>query len=273
MGKIEIKAIYDGVGTCDLVDFIAQHAALSKAAIKRGLTFGGGWIKPAGQGALKRCRKAKYSVKPGETCEFYYDADLIAQEWAEPIVIFEQEHFGVWYKPRHQVTQGSRYGDANALERQISQLRQQPVWLVHRLDSAASGLVMFAYSSAACAKLSLLLQQHKIKKIYQAQVLGQISESGTIDVLLDGHCALTEYTRVQQDERCSWVSIRLHTGRYHQIRRHLANIGHPLMGDPRYGNGNRQNAGLQLVASQLEFIDPFNNAPVCVTLPREYCLF
>ena len=59
MSKTEVNAVFNGPGTVDLVDFIAAHCALSKAAIKRGLTFGGGWIKPAGQSSFKRCRKAK----------------------------------------------------------------------------------------------------------------------------------------------------------------------------------------------------------------------
>lgn len=273
MSKIEINTVYDGTVAMDWVDFIAAHTPLSKAAIKRGLTFGGGWIKPAGQSAFKRCRKAKSQIQPGDTGAFYYDAELLARPAVPPQVVFENAYFGIWYKPRHQVTQGSRYGDANALERQIAQLRKQPVWLVHRLDSAASGLVIFAYSSAVCAQLNKLLQTHQIKKMYQAQVLGLISAQGIIELPLEGHSARTEYTRVQQDEHCSWVSIRLHTGRHHQIRRHFAQLGHPLMGDPRYGSGNTHRAGLQLVASQLEFIDPVNNAPVKVTVPVEYGLF
>ena len=273
MQKIEITEINRSSNAIDLVDFIEGHTKLSKAAIKRGLTFGGGWIKPAGLSSFKRCRKAKYSVKPGDTCAFYYDAKLIAEPQAEPVVIFENSHFGIWYKPRNQVTQGSRYGDANSLERQISQLRQKPVWLIHRLDSAASGLVIFAYSAAVCAQLNQLLQSQNIKKIYQAQVLGQVLKNGTIELPLDGNTALTEYTCVQQDDYSSLVIIRLHTGRFHQIRRHFAQIGHPLLGDPRYGEGNSHQAGLHLVASQLEFLDPINRTPVNVTLPREYCLF
>ncbi|HMU66293.1 MAG TPA: RluA family pseudouridine synthase [Cellvibrionaceae bacterium] len=273
MSKTAVTLIHQGASAIDLVDLIASHCALSKAAIKRGLTFGGGWIKPAGQSAFKRCRKAKASIKPGDTCAFYFDEHLIAQQWPQPEVIFEHEHFGIWYKPRHQVTQGSKYGDANSLERQINQLRQKPVWLVHRLDSAACGLVLFAYTAAACAKLNNLLQNQQIHKIYQAQVLGQIAASGRIDVPLDGKNALTEFTRIAVDEHSSLVSIRLHTGRLHQIRRHFAALGHPLLGDPRYGSSNAHSDGLKLVASELRFTDPISRTPLSITLPREYCLF
>jgi tRNA pseudouridine32 synthase/23S rRNA pseudouridine746 synthase len=273
MAKLELTARHEGDSTVDLVDFIATHCALSKAAIKRGLTFGGGWLKPAGQSAFKRCRKAKTCVKPGDTCAFYFDEQLIAQQWPQPKVIFEHEHFGIWYKPRNQVTQGSKYGDANSLERQIGQLRQKPVWLIHRLDSAACGLVLFAYSAAACAKINNLLQNQQIHKIYQAQVVGQITASGRIDTPLDGKNALTEFTAVAVDEHSSLVSIRLHTGRLHQIRRHFAGLGHPLLGDPRYGSGNAHPDGLKLVASELSFTDPISRTPLCITLPREYCLF
>lgn len=273
MAKIEVKAVNTGVTACDLVDFIAAQCTLSKAAIKRGLTFGGGWIKPVGQSSLKRCRKAKYSLKPGDACEFYYDENLIAQRWEAPLPVYEQQQFGIWYKPRHQVTQGSRYGDANALERHISDFKQQPIWLVHRLDSAACGLVMFAYSAQACAKLSQLMQAREIVKTYQAQLEGSVDAQGVIEQPLDGQDALTEFNRVTQDDHTSWVSIRLHTGRYHQIRRHFAAIGHPLVGDPRYGAGKSNAAGLQLVASQLEFCEPFFQVPLRITLPHEYCLF
>ena len=84
------------------------------------------------------------------------------------------------------------------------------------------------------------------------------SAAGRIDLPLDGRPALTEY-RVERYDRArdaSVVQIRIRTGRTHQIRRHLAALGHPVLGDPRYGRGNADPRGLQLVAAGLTFRCP-----------------
>ena len=82
-----------------------------------------------------------------------------------------------------------------------------------------------------------------------------------IDLALDGKPALTEVTVDDYDQQThtSRVFIVIRTGRKHQIRRHFEMIGYPVMGDPRYGKGNKNEDGMQLAATALEFQCPFTN--------------
>lgn len=275
MTTIELKQHHQHAPTV-LVDAIAEASGLAKSAVKRGLTFGGGWIKLAGDKQLKRCRKAKQAIQAGDYYEFYYDAQLLAAPIPQPTVILETPHWGIWYKPVNQVAQGSRFGDANCLEVCVKRSRAGPVFLVHRLDREASGLLMLAYTPQAAAALSQLWAGREIQKGYQARVLGAVAPTGDIELELDGKPAHTHYTLAYhaEDNASSAVDVRLYTGRLHQIRRHFAAIGHPLLGDPKYGEGNRFSGGLQLVASRLSFPDPCNQQQLvdCV-LPLEKRLF
>lgn len=260
-----------------LVDKLALLTGASKSLIKRAMLFGGCWVRGAGQKALKRCRKAKALLKPGDYLEFYVETQLLEAPIPEPIPILETAHWGIWFKPVNQVSQGSRFGDANCLEVCVARLRKAPVFLVHRLDREACGLVLLAYSSAAAAQLSQLWSTQTIEKYYQARVLGLPEPmEGNIKLDLDGKAAHTQYRVAGQASAVqSWIDIRLHTGRLHQIRRHMAAIGHPLMGDPEYGEGNGFGAGLQLAAVELRFVDPCQAAKpsVICRLPPQWCLF
>jgi tRNA pseudouridine32 synthase/23S rRNA pseudouridine746 synthase len=94
-------------------------------------------------------------------------------------------------------------------------------------------------------------------------VLGNLTDTlpgDKIDPALDGKSALTEIAvdHYDQETFTSKVYIVIRTGRKHQIRRHFEMIGHPVMGDPRYGEGNKNKEGMQLAATALEFQCPFN---------------
>ena len=261
-----------------LVEAIAEaagEASLSKSAIKRALVFGGGWLKVAGSKQLKRCRKAKQLVRPGDYFEFYYDPQLLAEALPPPRPVMETPSWGIWYKPVNQLSQGSRFGEANSRDVCVKQQRQAPVHLIHRLDREASGLLMLAYTPAAAAALSQLWAGREIAKYYQVQVLGQLEpEVGDIQLPLDDKPAHTQYRQVSSTGGTSRVDVRLYTGRLHQIRRHFAAIGHPVLGDPRYGEGNHYDNGLQLVAVGLDFTDPCNNRQrIECRLPAELCLY
>lgn len=276
MAPIRLQQVYSGAPS-PLVDVLAGLTPLSKSCIKRALVFGGGWVKAAGKRQLQRCRKAKYVVKPGDTLAFYYDEALLAAPVAVPECLLDTPHFGVWYKPANQVVQGSLFGDANSLEAVIQTLRGHAVHVVNRLDREAKGLVLVAYEPAAAKALSHLWQQQAVEKDYQALVLGHPQPAeGHLRTPLEGKAAHTEYQVVAHlDNGLSHVAIRLHTGRYHQIRRHFADFGHPLMGDPAYGEGNRWPQGLQLAAVGLRFLNPCCQPaqPVAVRVPEGYGLF
>ncbi|RJX35550.1 MAG: RluA family pseudouridine synthase [Desulfurivibrio sp.] len=249
----------DPLTACEL---LARKTGLAKGRIKDAMTKGAVWLKKR-QGKLQRLRRATAAVKPGDQLAIHYDASLLALVPPRARCVSDQGHYSVWEKPAGLLAQGTQYGDHCSLLRQAELFftPPRPVFLVHRLDREAAGLMLIAHSREAASRLSLLLQRNLIAKRYQVQVLGNMASrpGKRIDLPLDGKAAVTEYEAIAYDPvtNTSKVMVRIHTGRLHQIRRHFALIGHPVMGDPRYGIGNKNQEGLQLKADQLIFICPF----------------
>ena len=172
------------------------------------------------------------------------------------------------------MSQGNQFGDhmsiLRIIEKQLHNKRE--VFPVHRLDRETSGLIIVAHNKKMAATLSSLFQTQQIQKNYQAIVLGEIEESGTIDRALDKKKAVTHFKRINfnQETNCSLIDIRLETGRTHQIRRHCDSIGHPIMGDPKYGVGNKNREGLQLIAYKLIFNCPIEHQEITIELAEPF---
>ncbi|HVY30031.1 MAG TPA: pseudouridine synthase [Polyangiaceae bacterium] len=119
----------------------------------------------------------------------------------------------------------------------------QWVYPVHRLDRGASGVLLFGLSPDAARVLCGQFEQHSVAKTYVALVRGAPPHATTVDHPLRpdnsdiAQPALTELLRLEQFGRYAWVQARPHTGRLHQIRRHLKHISCPIIGDVRYGKG------------------------------------
>lgn len=159
------------------------------------------------------------------------------------------------------------------------------VYPVHRLDRGTSGALVFARTREAAATLSLGFESRQVDKRYLALVRGAPADSGTIDYPLpksgegDGPRvpAVTRFSVVARSsvDRCSLVLAIPETGRGHQIRRHLRHLGHPLVGDVNYGNGeiNRHYRAaydlhrLALHAHAVAFDHPVSGARVAITAP------
>jgi len=123
--------------------------------------------------------------------------------------------------------------------------------IVHRLDKDTSGLMVLAKTDAAHRILGRQLSQRRVKRVYAALVWGHIDEALDIDapiarhpndrkrmaVLASGRSAKTHVDPIARFDVCDLVSVRLETGRTHQIRVHLGYVGHPVVGDPVYGGG------------------------------------
>ena len=144
--------------------------------------------------------------------------------------------------------------------------------IVHRIDKDTSGLLVVAKTDAAHLGLSAQLEAHSMEREYRAVVHGWLRESeGVIDaplarhpvhrkkmaVVPGGRRAVTHYRVLEQFPRFCYLSCRLETGRTHQIRVHMASIGHPLAGDPLYGPARGLSIGGQcLHAAVLGFTHP-----------------
>jgi tRNA pseudouridine65 synthase len=125
----------------------------------------------------------------------------------------------------------------------VRDLVGQWVYPVHRLDRGASGVLLFGLSSQAARILCGCFERHEVEKHYLALVRGAPPETLLIDHPLKPdnsdvpQTAVTNVRRLAQFGRYAWVEARPHSGRLHQIRRHLKHISCPIIGDVRYGKG------------------------------------
>ena len=156
--------------------------------------------------------------------------------------------------------------------------------IVHRIDKDTSGLLIVAKSDFAHQALAAQLQDHSLSRVYECIVVGGVrDDSGTIDapigrhprdrkrmaVVPDGRPAVTDFEVVARYRGYTHLRCRLHTGRTHQIRVHLAYKGHPVLGDPVYGRKVPElgQSTQCLHAKKLTFLHPRTGEPVTVTCP------
>jgi len=254
---------------------LADTSGLPKERIKHAMIKGAVWLKSPGK-EERRLRKAKFKLRPGDFVQLFYDANVLAQTPPEPTCIAEYDDFSVWFKPPWLLSQGSRYGDHCSLLRLAEKSDQQrDFMLIHRLDREASGLILLAHNRNAAMLLSKLFQENKIEKRYFAEVHGipEIPQEGlqlTTDI--DEKSAHTEILSVQPGKTKSnaILDIKLHSGRLHQIRRHLADFGYSVIGDPKYGEvQQRGHYELHLCAWKISFHSPFTDLQTSFQVPRE----
>lgn len=135
-------------------------------------------------------------------------------------------------KPAGLPSQQDRAGRRGAWE--ILGEREDYLGLHHRLDTAASGLLLFTVDKRANRGIARQLQDHSMIRHYTAVVLGDPGDQGRWEAPIDGKRACTHWRALERG-RTSLLELSLETGRTHQIRRHAAEAGHPLLGDRRYG--------------------------------------
>ena len=157
--------------------------------------------------------------------------------------------------------------------------------IVHRIDQNTSGLIVAAKNDRAHLALAAQLQDHSLARTYEAVAVGSLKEdSGTVDAPIgrhpvdrkkmaidrkNGREALTHWSVLARYPGHTHVECRLETGRTHQIRVHLASIGHPLLGDTVYG-GKKPVSGLAgqcLHARRLRFVHPSTGQTVELECP------
>ena len=208
--------------------------------------------------------RVSYAVSPHDVIHITLPESPAPDVTAEDIpltIIYEDAQLLVVNKPAGMVTHPA-YGNytgtlVNALLYHSASLsavndRTRP-GIVHRLDKDTSGLLVVAKTDAAHAHLARQFARRTIRREYQAIVWGAFPvEKGIIEanlgrsksdrkkmaVVEDGKVAVTEYTVLERFAWLSLIRLKLQTGRTHQIRVHLAHVGHPVFGDPTY-NGRR----------------------------------
>jgi len=242
------------------ITLLATASGLSKQNIKQVMQKGAVWLSRNGN--TRRLRRAKYQLLSGDELHLYYDQAIQNTVPPVPQLIADEGDYSVWYKPQGMYSQGTKWGDHCAIGRWVERHLDRTTFTVHRLDRAATGLILLAHKKGSAAKLSSLFAQREIKKHYRARVHGEFpAEPQLFDQAIEdrearSHARLIDYGA---ELNCSLVEVEIETGRKHQIRRHLSIAGYPIIGDRLYGctdEGDQEKEDLQLLAYQLSFIDP-----------------
>ena len=178
------------------------------------------------------------------------DRITIAGELPDLEILREMRDWVAVNKPAGMPAQPMRGRKALSLE-ELMRARYGEVFLVHRIDTWTSGVMVFARTRPAAADLSALFATRAVRKVYLAVVEGAIREPVTIDTPIAGKEARTIIHPLRSLEGTTLVEAEILTGRTHQIRIHMQSVKHPVCGDRRYG-ATRSAARMLLHAWKLE---------------------
>ena len=230
-------------------------------------------------------RKAGFKLRAGATVRATVPEAAPATVEAEDIaldVVYEDDDLAVVFKPSGMVVHpaaGNESGTlVNALLKRLDNLSgiggEIRPGIVHRIDKDTSGLLLVAKNDFAHVALSEQIKAHTVKRAYRAIVIGGFREaSGTVEgpigrhptdrkrmaIVPGGREAVTHWTALEPLRGATLIEARLTTGRTHQIRVHMASIGHPVLGDPVYGPKKSPypvEGGQLLHAFRLGFVHP-----------------
>ena len=204
------------------------------------------------------------------------------------IVLYEDNHIIVVLKPQNIPSCEDESKDKDLLtvvKEYVKDKEHKPgnvyIGLVHRLDRPTGGVMVFAKSSKAAARLSEQMKSGDFEKKYSAVLVGNLKEKrGTLTNYLKKNpinnmvyvCPQTvdgakfaelEYRVLEEKEGLSLAEIKLHTGRTHQIRVQMSYICSPVYGDMRYGGESAKKGKLALWATSLSFSHPISKERLC----------
>lgn len=214
-------------------------------------------------------------------------------EGIETRIVYEDNHLIIINKNPSEIVQGDKTGDIPLSETLKGYLKkkykkQGNVYLgvVHRIDRPVSGCVIFAKTDKALSRMNKLIQEREIKKLYWAVVKNKPpkeserlshflvkneKQNKSYAVKADVKNALKaemEYKLIASSDNYFLLEIQLFTGRHHQIRAQLAEIGCPIKGDLKYGfPRSNQDASIHLHARKVEFVHPVSKEKISVIAP------
>lgn len=225
----------------------------------------------------------KEPIAAGTQLQFAFEVPVSNYEptnECEVTIVYEDEHCLIVSKPKGMATHPNdefdRHTCMNNIMRYVQDQGGTYAEHVHRLDQGTKGLLLVAKHPIAKSVFDRMIEEKTIIRTYAAEVQGNIrTDSGTIDAPIgkdrhhntrrvvaptgQGQHAVTHYEVVNRYKSTCVVHLVLETGRTHQIRVHMAHLGHPIVGDTMYGARQTDSGDYELHAIRLEFEHPFLN--------------
>lgn len=208
-----------------LIEFLAQRLSVSRRKAKALLDARAVWVNQ------RRVWMARHVLAPYDEVEIVMGPLRPAPRTPLP-VLYEDADWIIANKPPGLLSNGPD----SVEERLGTQTGNPRLRAAHRLDRETSGCLLLAKTEAAFALAVRMIRERRMLKIYHGIVAGCLRTSNLIiNRPLDGEQAMTRVRTLNANRLASHLAIRLETGRTHQIRRHLAGLCHPVLGDRRYG--------------------------------------
>jgi len=217
-------------------------------------------------------------------------------------VLYEDNHIIAVVKPAGLLTQGDRSGEPSLMDEVRKYLKEKYkkpgnvfLGLVHRLDKPVQGIVLFGKTSKGAGRLSEQFRNHTIQKTYHAIVSGKMEQNrgeikekvNKISFFAEGFTKKTDeelleeikkatktrtaelsWEVIKSNDKFSLLKIMPKTGRFHQIRIQMANMGHPILGDVKYGAKNPlPDKNIALAATAISFKSATENKTVSLEIP------
>ncbi|WP_020526473.1 RluA family pseudouridine synthase [Flexithrix dorotheae] len=252
-----------------IFDAITTRQGMKKA-IKKGLVMVNGEVAETGR-----------FLKGGEIISLCKPSVIPDQPIAELKleVCYEDDYLAVIHKPAGVVVSGNQLKTIyNALPFNLVVSRQTDALSrpapVHRLDFPTSGLLLVGKTSSTVVALSKMFEEKKMEKIYHAVTIGKMEKTGILNASIGGKMAETWFEVLKSVESARFgilnlVALKPLTGRRHQLRIHLSQLGQPILGDKDYGKPGLilKGKGLYLQASGLKFSHPVSGEILDFNLP------
>ena len=223
----------------------------------------------------QRTWMARHPVEERDVIEVHLPREPDHAKLDEMAFLHEDDRFIVVDKPAGILSNGT-----DSVEESLrQQLGSNAIQAVHRIDRDTTGGLLFARDAEAFGAMVGVFERREVRKVYRAIVQGRFPvRRERIDEPIDHLQAVTLIRVRRANDRASELEAEIETGRTHQIRRHLASAGFPLVGDKQYNTQVLEDPSLRgiprqmLHAWKLEFAQPFTGAPIAVTapLPRDY---
>lgn len=215
------------------------------------------------------------------------------QNFSDSQIVFEDNHMMVINKKAGQLVQGDKTGDLSLLELIKDFIKKRDdkpgnvfLGLVHRIDRPTSGLVIYAKTSKALSRLTVMVKDREVKKTYWALVAKEMipksqrlvhylqknekTNKATVFVKATEGAkeSILTYNLIKTLDNYQLLEIDLETGRHHQIRAQLSKIGVPIKGDLKYGAPrSNPDGGISLHARKLQFIHPVTKENIEIIAP------